>query len=98
MEMSWTFIVLIANLRGVFMEMITTVIPRDEFMLTVSLGNGRTVTVDLRQKLHTVRFGELRDRQVFAAARTDGKAVYWPGGLAIAIGEIMELAGTGEEN
>lgn len=64
----------------------------DNYLLTVRLESGGTVTVDLQRKLFTARFSELRDRQVFAAARSDGKAVHWPGGLSLAVGELLEIA------
>jgi hypothetical protein len=61
-------------------------------LLTVRLDNGSAVTVDLEGKLRTARFSLLRDEAVFAAAATDGKAVYWPNGLSVDLDEILELA------
>jgi hypothetical protein len=49
------------------------------------------VTIDMKKKLHTARFSELRNKQVFNEARTDGHSVNWPGGISIAISEIMEM-------
>jgi Protein of unknown function (DUF2442). len=74
------------------MTKITSVSVGDDYLLTVRLNNNRTVTVDLKQKLHTVRFSELKDKELFRAVRTDGKAVYWPGGTSLAISELLELA------
>jgi tRNA U38,U39,U40 pseudouridine synthase TruA len=74
------------------MAKIAAVAAGDDYLLTVRLENGSTVTVDLKKKLFTARFSELRDRQVFAAARTDGKAVHWPGGLSLAVSELLEIA------
>jgi hypothetical protein len=74
------------------MGKITAVIPDDDYCLTIRLDNNNAVTIGLKKKLFTVRFSELRDEEVFRAAATDGKAVYWPGGLSIDIGEIMEIA------
>lgn len=79
-------------LGGAFMAKITGVTAGDGYLLTVRLDNNSTVTVDLKKKLFTARFSDLRDRRVFAAARTDGKAVHWPGGLSLAVGELMEIA------
>lgn len=74
------------------MARIAEVTAGDDYLLTVRLDDGGTVTVDLKRKLFAARFSELRDRQVFAAARSDGKAVHWPGGLSLAVGELMEMA------
>jgi hypothetical protein len=74
------------------MAKITSVIPGDEYLLTVRLDNNSSVTVDLKKKLLTVRFSELRDQAVFRAAATDGKSVYWPGGFSLDLDEIMETA------
>lgn len=74
------------------MGKITAVVPGDGHRLTVRLDNGSAVTVDLRKKLFTVRFAELRDEAAFRAAATDGKSVCWPGGLSVDLGEIMEIA------
>lgn len=73
------------------MGKIAAVIPGDNYCLTVRLDNNNAVTIDLKRKLFTVRFSELRDEDVFRAAATDGELVYWPGGLSIDIGEIMEI-------
>jgi len=71
---------------------IKTVIPGDNYLLTICLENGSSVTIDLKRKLFTVRFAELRDKEVFRAAATDGETVYWPGGLSLDLSEIMEIA------
>jgi hypothetical protein len=73
------------------MAKITGVTASDDYLLTVRLDNGSTVTLDLKKKLYTARFSDLRDRQSFAAARTDGKVIYWPGGLSLTIGELVEF-------
>lgn len=57
----------------------------------VRLDNGHAILVDMKKKLFTARFSELRDKQVFTAARTDGKVIYWPGGLSLTIGELVEF-------
>lgn len=74
------------------MGKITAVISGEDYLLTVRLDNGSSVTVDLKKKLFSVRFAELRDEKIFRAAATDGKTVYWPGGLSLDLGEIMEIA------
>ena len=61
------------------------------WLLTVRLDNGGAVTVNFKGKLRTLRFSLLRDRTVFAAVRTDGKAVYWPDGLSVDLDELLDL-------
>lgn len=75
------------------MAKITSVIPGDEYLLTVRLDNNNSVTIDLKKKLLTIRLSELRNKAVFRAAKTDGKVVYWPGGFSLGIDEILEIAG-----
>jgi len=76
------------------MSKITAAIPGDDYLLTICLDNNHSITLDIKNKLHTIRFSELRDKQVFNAAKTDGKQVYWPSGLSIAVNEIMEIVAT----
>ncbi|SMD04428.1 DUF2442 domain-containing protein [Sporomusa malonica] len=73
------------------MGKITEVILGDDYLVTVRFDNNHSVTINMKKKLHTARFSELRDKQVFNAAKTDGKSVHWPGGISIAISEIMEI-------
>lgn len=74
------------------MGKIAEVILGADYLATVRFHNSHSVTIDMKKKLHTVRFSELRNEQVFYAAKTDGKSIYWPGGISITISEIMEIA------
>jgi len=74
------------------MAKITEVIPSDDWRLTIRLDDNSTITLDLKKKLHTARFSLLRNREAFNAAKTDGNMVYWPDGLSVDLGEILELA------
>ena len=62
-----------------------------DYLVIINFENGHSVTIDMKKKLHTIRFSELREEQVFSAAKTDGKSVHWPGGISITISEIMEI-------
>ncbi|HWR39289.1 MAG TPA: DUF2442 domain-containing protein [Patescibacteria group bacterium] len=73
------------------MGRITKIILGDDYQVTIKFDNNHSVSLDMEQKLHTARFSELRDRHVFCAAKTDGKSVCWPGGISLAISEILEL-------
>lgn len=73
------------------MKKIKEVVLGTDYLVTVRFDNNHSVTIDMNTKLHTARFSELRNRQVFEAARTDGKSIQWPGGISIAISEMMEI-------
>ncbi|MDR3590804.1 MAG: DUF2442 domain-containing protein [Negativicutes bacterium] len=73
------------------MGKITAVSTDQNYLVTVCFDNNHSVTIDMKKKLHTARFSELRNEPVFAAAKTDGKSIHWPGGISISIGEIMEI-------
>lgn len=62
-----------------------------DYIITVGFDNGHSVTLDMKKKLHTVRFSDLRNENVFGAAKTDGKAIYWPGGISVSVSEIIEI-------
>lgn len=74
------------------MQKIKEVILGTDYQVIVFFDNHHSVSIDMNAKLHTARFSELRNKQVFNAAKTDGKSIHWPGGLSIAISEIMEIA------
>lgn len=73
------------------MGKIIEVICEADYTLTVRFDNSHSVTIDMKKKLNTARFSELRNEQVFNAAKTDGKSIHWPGGISIAISEIVEI-------
>ncbi|MDR3565782.1 MAG: DUF2442 domain-containing protein [Negativicutes bacterium] len=62
-----------------------------DYLVVVRFDNNHSVTIDMKQKLHTARFSELRDPRVFHAATIDEKAIHWPGGISIAISEMIEI-------
>lgn len=70
---------------------IEKVIPGAEYCITVCFDNKHSVTIDMKNKLHTVRFSELRKTEIFNSAQTDGRAILWTGGLSIAVSEIVEI-------
>jgi hypothetical protein len=70
---------------------ILSVIPQDDYQLSVLFDNQQEVIIDMQRKLYTVRFSELRDLKVFKAAATNGKLISWPSGLSLSVSEIMEM-------
>ena len=73
------------------MNKIAEVILSADYLVTVHFDNSDSVTIDMKKKLHTIRFSELRNEQIFYAVKTDGKSIHWPGGISISISEIMEI-------
>lgn len=70
---------------------ILTVTPTDDYHIVVCFDNHQSVILDMSEKLLTLRFSGLRNKQTFGAVHTDGKALYWPGGISIASSEVIEL-------
>lgn len=70
---------------------IVNVTPETEQRITVHFDNHHSVTLDMKGRMHTIRFYGLKNEAVFAAATTDGKSIHWPGEVSIAISEILEL-------
>lgn len=73
------------------MRKIAEVIPGADYLITVRFDNNYAVIIDMKQKLYTARFSELRNKEVYNSATTDGKSILWPGGMSIAITEIKEF-------
>jgi hypothetical protein len=73
------------------MRKIAEVITGQNYLVTIRFDNSHSVTIDMQKKLLTARFSDLRNERVFTAARTDGKAVHWPGEISISVSEIMEI-------
>lgn len=74
------------------MEKITRIVTAPGYQVYVYFENNDIIILDLKEKINTVRFSDLRKLNRFIAASTDGRAVIWPGGISISIGEIKELA------
>ena len=66
-------------------------VPAADCCITIYFDNNHSVRLAMQDKLQTVRFSGLRDEKIFRAAQTDGKSVHWPGGISMAVSEIIEL-------
>lgn len=71
---------------------IKDVVPKDDYQLEVLLENGSSVTLNLKSRLHTVRFGMLLNKQFFKRATTDGICIRWDNKIEISINEVFQLA------
>ena len=73
------------------MTEIKEVKPRENYQLEVLLSNGGSVTLNLKPKLETIRFGLLRDEAFFHSAETDGTVIRWGNKVELSAGEVFEL-------
>ena len=76
---------------GIFMVQIKSVVPLDDYRLAVDLENGSSVTLNFTDKLGTVRFGLLADKDFFRRATTDGTLISWDGKIEISASEVFQL-------
>ncbi len=64
-------------------------------VLLVMLKSGNRVSVDMKPRFNTYRFGVLSDPEIFASADTDGNFVQWrKNGMVVAelgFGEIIKI-------
>ena len=74
------------------MTQIKSVIPREDYRLEVLLENGSSIILNFANRLHTVRFGLLADKDFFWRAATDGTLVTWNGKIEISASEVFQLA------
>lgn len=73
------------------MSSIKKVIPHEDYCLEVFLDNGSSVILDMKNRLHTIRFGVLSDKELFYRATTDGCYIKWSNVLEISINEVFQL-------
>lgn len=75
------------------MGSIHSVIPLEGYRLQIEFNTGSSITVDLSQKLKTVRFAEISDEAVFKNVKTDNEMVVWGDGvLKIPFFELIDVA------
>ncbi|HPY64047.1 MAG TPA: hypothetical protein PL100_00405 [Bacillota bacterium] len=74
-------------------EPISEVKIQENGVLLVSFDSGNSVTLDMKPRFGSYRFGVLSNPEIFASADTDGSFVRWyKNGMAVAelgFGEIM---------
>ena len=64
----------------------------EDYRLAVLLENGSGVILNLADKLETVRFGLLEDKDFFRQASTDGCCIRWDNKIEISANELFQLA------
>lgn len=74
------------------MEPIERVIAKDDYSLYVELLSGHKIILDFSKKLHTIRFCELSNPDVFRRVATDGYSVIWMNGkIVVSFGELIDM-------
>ncbi len=74
------------------MSRIEAVIPLENYRLNVLFENGCSMILNLKPRLHTIRFNILSDEDFFRRAATDGIRIFWENKLEISINEVFQLA------
>jgi hypothetical protein len=74
------------------MSLIQNITVKDDYKLEVLLQNGSSITLNLKPRLDTLRFGQLADPAFFAQATTDGSFIRWGPRVEISASELFQLA------
>ena len=74
------------------MTQIKSVVPKEDYRLEVLLENGSSIILNMTNRLNTVRFGLLVDKEFFGRATTDGDFVRWDNKIEISASEVFQLA------
>jgi hypothetical protein len=72
--------------------LIKSVVPKKDYRLEVLLENGNSIILNMANRLDTVRFGLLEDKDFFQQAATDGDFIRWNNKIEISASEIFQLA------
>jgi len=71
---------------------IISVQPMENYLMEVRFDNGNAVILDMKSKIQTARFWQLRDKKLFEVATTDGTSIRWNEFTEIYVGEIFDIA------
>lgn len=76
------------------MSLIQSLTVKEDYLLDVLLDNGSRIVLNLKNRLGTVRFGLLADRDFFgkATVTADGRFIRWDDRLEISVNELFQLA------
>ena len=74
------------------MSQIVSVIPKEDYCLEIILDNGSRLNLCMKSRLETIRFGILRDTELFQKVSTNGICITWDGMVEISLSEAFLLA------
>ncbi|MDP4182112.1 MAG: DUF2442 domain-containing protein [Bacillota bacterium] len=73
------------------MSRIESVVPKANYCLEVLLDNGSSVTLNMTNRLRTLRFSLLEDKEFFRQVTTDGICIRWDNKIEISMNELFQL-------
>lgn len=63
-----------------------------DYHLFIELGNGHSITLNMENKLDTIRFIDINNKDIFNRVSTDGSSIFWSNGkIRINFAEIIEI-------
>ena len=74
------------------MTHIKSVVPKEDYRLEVRLDNGSSIILNMENRLGTIRFGMLSNKEFFKQATTDGINIRWDNKIEISVSEVFQLA------
>lgn len=67
------------------------VIPMKDHKLKINLENGSHIVLNLQRKVKTIRFGILKNPDVWEMAVNGPASITWGGHLSVTLSEILEI-------
>lgn len=81
------------------MAKIVDVEPKKGYRLLIELDSGRTIYLNMSEKIETVRFHDLKNEILFEQVETDGYALYWDfARITMSMSEINEMTRVRKNN
>lgn len=78
--------------EGSIVRPIVKIEVQDKYNVLIELASGHKIILDLKEKLHTLRFHDLSNPDVFKKAFTDGYSIMWKNGkIVVSFGEILDI-------
>jgi hypothetical protein len=74
------------------LSQIKSITLKEDYKIEALLDNGSSITLNLKSRLGTVRFGLLADLEFFGKATTDGSFIRWGDKVEISVNELFQLA------
>lgn len=74
------------------LNQIKSVTAKEDYILEVILENGSSINLNMKNRLKTVRFGMLADKEFFNRATTDGICIRWDNKIEISLSEVFQMA------
>lgn len=63
-----------------------------EYLLEIKFSNGTILILNLEDKVKTIRFSQLKDKELFRRVSSDGYSIRWNDLIEISAAEAFEIA------